>query len=87
MFRDSPQRRRECLYYLSVGTYKLGDYSDARRYADALIAHEPDNHQAKALKKMIEDKIAKDGLIGVALVSGAVAAAAATLSFVLRKKR
>ncbi|CDR38568.1 CYFA0S02e03136g1_1 [Cyberlindnera fabianii] len=87
VFRDSPQRRRECLYYLSVGTYKLGDYSDARRYADALIAHEPDNHQAKALKKMIEDKIAKDGLIGVALVSGAVAAAAATLSFVLRKKR
>lgn len=59
VFKDSPQRRRECLYYLSIGTYKLGDYSDSRRYADALIQHEPENSQAIALKKMIEDQIAK----------------------------
>lgn len=59
VFKDSPQRRRECLYYLAIGTYKLGDYSDSRRYADALIQHEPENSQAIALKKMVEDQIAK----------------------------
>jgi fission 1 protein len=62
VFKDSPQRRRECLYYLAIGTFKLGDYSDSRRYVDALIAYEPENHQAQALKQMISDKIAKGRL-------------------------
>ncbi|CCH44349.1 Mitochondria fission 1 protein [Wickerhamomyces ciferrii] len=87
VFKDSPQRRRECLYYLSIGTYKLGDYADARRYSDALVQHEPDNQQAQALQKMIEDQISKDGLIGIALISGVVAAGATALSLFLRKKR
>lgn len=59
VFKDSPQRRRECLYYLSIGTYKLGDYADSRRYVETLLATEPDNQQALALKQMISDKIAK----------------------------
>ncbi|KAH3679185.1 hypothetical protein WICMUC_001196 [Wickerhamomyces mucosus] len=87
VFKDSPQRRRECLYYLAIGTYKLGDYSDSRRYADALVQHEPDNHQATLLKKMVEDKIAKDGLIGIALISSVIAAGATGLAFLLKKKR
>lgn len=87
VFKDSPQRRRECLYYLSIGTYKLGDYADARRYSDALVQHEPDNQQAQALQKMIEDQISKDGLIGIALISGVVAAGATAFSLFLRKKR
>lgn len=87
VFKDSPQRRRECLYYLSIGTYKLGDYSDSRRYVDALLSYEPENQQALALKQMVADKIAKDGLIGIALVSGAVAAGAAILSLAFRKRR
>ena len=87
VYKDSPQRRRECLYYLAIGTFKLGDYADARRYVESLIAHEPENHQALALQQMINDKIAKDGLIGIALVSGLVAAGATALSLFLRNSK
>jgi fission 1 protein len=32
IYRAEPQRRRECLYYLALGNYKLGNYEDARKY-------------------------------------------------------
>lgn len=105
IFKDSPIRRRECLYYLALGSYKLGEYATARRYADSLANHDPTNPQASALKEMIEDKIAKgmysmvdewflrvtnmhkEGIIGIAIVSGVVAAGATALSLLLRRKR
>ncbi len=87
VFKDSPQRRRECLYYLSIGTYKLGDYSDSRRYAEALVNHEPDNAQAIALKRMVEDRISKESLIGVGIVAGALAVGATVLTGILKRKR
>jgi hypothetical protein len=34
IFRNSRERRRECLYYLALGNYKLGNYAEARRYND-----------------------------------------------------
>jgi hypothetical protein len=33
----SPERRRECLYYLALGNFKLGNYGEARRYNDLLL--------------------------------------------------
>ncbi|ODV63717.1 Fis1p [Ascoidea rubescens DSM 1968] len=86
VFKDSPQRRRECLYYLALGSYKLGDYSDSRRYAEALVNHEPENSQALSLKRMVEDRIAKEGLIGIAILSGAVAVGATLISLMRRKR-
>lgn len=32
IYRDEPNRRRECLYFLAVGHYKLGNYAEAKRY-------------------------------------------------------
>lgn len=87
VFKDSPKRRRECLYYLAVGTYKLGDYSDARRYAEALVNHEPTNNQAIALKLMVEDRISKESLIGFGIVAGAVAVGATVIASFMRKRR
>ncbi|GMM37194.1 Fis1 protein [Saccharomycopsis crataegensis] len=87
VFKDSPQRRRECLYYLAIGTYKLGDYSDSRRYAEALVNHEPDNAQAIALKRMVEDRISKESLIGVGIIAGTVAIGATVLASLLRRRR
>ena len=86
VFKDSPQRRRECLYYLALGSYKLGDYSDSRRYAEALVNHEPENSQALSLKRMVEDRIAKEGLIGIAILSGAVAVGATLISLMRRRR-
>ncbi|MCJ1278374.1 mitochondrial membrane protein [Puttea exsequens] len=76
IFRNSPGRRRECLYYLALGNYKLGNYAEARRYNDQLLSHEPGNLQAESLSKLIDDKVAKDGLMGAAILGGVAVAAA-----------
>ncbi|KAL9101630.1 MAG: hypothetical protein Q9163_003128 [Psora crenata] len=73
--RNAPERRRECLYYLALGNYKLGNYAEARRYNDILIDHEPTNMQAGSLRSLIDDKVAKEGLVGVAIVGGLAIAA------------
>jgi len=82
IFRTSPERRRECLYYLALGNYKLGNYGDARRYNDLLLDKEPANLQAANLRQLIDDKVAKEGLVGVAIISG-VAVAAGVIGSVL----
>ncbi|KAL1855163.1 Mitochondrial fission 1 protein [Paecilomyces lecythidis] len=75
IFRTAPERRRECLYYLALGNYKLGNYAEARRYNDLLIEHEPQNLQAASLRTLIDDKVAKEGLVGIAIVGGVALAA------------
>ncbi len=70
IFRNAPERRRECLYYLALGNYKLGNYAEAKRYNELLLDHEPANLQASSLRSLIDDKVAKEGLMGVAIVSG-----------------
>ena len=32
IYREEASRRRECLYYLALGHYKIGNYDEARRY-------------------------------------------------------
>jgi mitochondrial fission 1 protein len=75
IFRTSPERRRECLYYLALGNYKLGNYAEARRYNDLLLDKEPANLQADSLRGLIDDKVAREGLMGVAILSGVAIAA------------
>jgi len=84
IFREAPERRRECLYYLALGNYKLGNYAEARRYNDLLLDKENQNMQAQSLKGLIEDKVAREGMIGVAILSGAVLTAGVLVSFLLR---
>lgn len=90
IFRTSPERRRECLYYLALGNFKLGNYSEARRYNDLLLEKEPANLQASNLGTLIDDKVAKEGLMGVAIISGVAVAAGVIGGVLLRnlgKKR
>ncbi len=84
IFRNSPERRRECLYYLALGNYKLGNYAEARRYNDSLLDLEPTNMQAASLKGLIDDRVAKEGLMGVAIVGG-LAVAAGVIGSMLMK--
>lgn len=84
IFRTSPERRRECLYYLALGNFKLGNYAEARRYNDLLLQKEPANLQASNLRTLIDDKVAKEGLMGVAIVSG-IAVAAGVIGGVLMR--
>ncbi|KAL8642614.1 MAG: hypothetical protein Q9228_000707 [Teloschistes exilis] len=75
IFRNAPERRRECLYYLALGNYKLGNYAEARRYNDLLLDHEPGNLQASSLRTLVDNKVAKEGMMGVAILSGVAIAA------------
>lgn len=84
IFRASPDRRRECLYYLALGNYKLGNYAEARRYNDSLLEHEANNLQAQSLRGLIDDKVAKEGLMGVAIVGGLAVAAGVVGSLLIR---
>ena len=84
IFRQSPDRRRECLYYLALGNYNLGNYAEARRYNDNLLELEGGNLQAQSLRSLIDDKVAKEGLMGVAIVGGLAAAAAVGVGMLVR---
>lgn len=84
IFRNAPERRRECLYYLALGNFKLGNYADARRYNDLLLDREPANLQADSLRGLIDEKVAKDGLMGVAILSGVAIAAGVVGGILLR---
>lgn len=68
IFRSHPERRRECLYYLGLGNFKLGNYAEARRYNDLLLDKEPGNLQASSLRTLIDEKVAREGMYGVAII-------------------
>ncbi|KAJ5647033.1 Mitochondrial fission 1 protein [Penicillium lividum] len=87
IFRGAPERRRECLYYLALGNYKLGNYGEARRYNDLLLEKEPANLQAASLGSLIDDKVAKEGLVGIAIVGGLAVAAGLVGSLILKGTR
>jgi len=87
IFRTSPERRRECLFYLALGNFKLGNYGEARRYNDKLLEMEPVNLQAADLSKLIDEKVAKEGLMGVAIISGVAVGLGVIGGFLLRNMR
>ncbi|KAI8061359.1 hypothetical protein BDF21DRAFT_303277, partial [Thamnidium elegans] len=72
IYTDAPERRRECLYFLAIGNFKIKNYSEARRFNEQLLKLEPRNEQAKNLKQMIDEKVSTEGVIGLAIVSGVV---------------
>ena len=39
IYREEASRRRECLYYLALGHYKIGNYAEAQRYNSAPSRH------------------------------------------------
>ena len=87
IYRNAPERRRECLYYLALGNFKLGNYAEARRYNDSLLSIESGNLQAASLRGLIDDKVAKEGLVGVAIVSGVAIAAGVIGSLIFKGAR
>ncbi|KAG6690933.1 hypothetical protein I3842_10G038000 [Carya illinoinensis] len=69
---SSPLQQREKLYLLAVGYYRSGDCSRSRQLVEQCLEIAPDWRQAQTLKKTIEDKIAKDGVIGIGITATAV---------------
>ncbi|GAA6033751.1 hypothetical protein JCM8097_004414 [Rhodosporidiobolus ruineniae] len=80
IYRTEPARRRECLYFLAVGHYKLGNYPEAKRYNGLLLEKEPNNFQSQSLNALIEQAVAKEGYVGMAIAGGVAAAAGVLLT-------
>ncbi|KAI8848080.1 mitochondria fission 1 protein [Chytridium lagenaria] len=85
IYRENPTRRRECLYYLSLGNYKLGNYRDGRKFNETLLQMEPRNPQALQLRKLIDEKVRSEGLVGMAIVGAAVATFGVLVAGLVRK--
>ncbi|KAJ3101994.1 mitochondrial membrane protein [Phlyctochytrium planicorne] len=85
IYKENPARRRECLYYLSLGNYKLGNYRDGRKYNETLLQMEPRNPQALQLRKLIDEKVRSEGLVGMAIVGAAVATVGVLIAGLVRK--
>jgi fission 1 protein len=87
IFRTTPERKRECVYYLALGNFKLGNYAEARRYNDLLLEKEPNNLQAASLQTLIDDKVAREGMMGVAIVGGLAVAAGIVGGLIMKSSR
>ncbi|TFK25625.1 mitochondrial fission 1 protein [Coprinopsis marcescibilis] len=89
IYRTEPTRRRECLYYMALGHYKMGNYEEAKKFNALLLEKEPLNLQAQSLSQVIEQKVARgmklQGYIGMAIVGGAAALGAILLAGVIRR--
>lgn len=69
--------RRDYLFYLAVGNTKLKDYARARQLVEKFLSVEPTNRQAQELEKYIQERLTKEGLLGMAIVGGATLAGGA----------
>ncbi|PWN87771.1 mitochondrial fission 1 protein [Acaromyces ingoldii] len=85
IYRSDPPRRRECLYYLSLGHYKMGNFEEAKRFNALLMEREPHNQQAQSLNALIEKGVAREGYIGMALMGGAAAVGGVLIAGLLRR--
>ncbi|SCZ91331.1 BZ3500_MvSof-1268-A1-R1_Chr1-2g01339 [Microbotryum saponariae] len=83
LYRTEPTRRRECLYFLAVGHYKLGNYPEAKRYNGLLLQKEPSNMQARSLASLIDAAVSKEGYVGLAIAGGAATVAGLLLTALL----
>ncbi|KAJ4882955.1 Mitochondrial fission 1 protein B [Raphanus sativus] len=81
----SPMTLREKLYLLAIGYYRSGDFSRSRDYIERCLEVEPEWRQAQTLRTAIEDRIVKDGVIGVGIAVTAVGVVAGVAAALLRR--
>ncbi|EIM86717.1 mitochondrial fission 1 protein [Stereum hirsutum FP-91666 SS1] len=85
IYRAEPQRRRECLYYLALGHYKMGNYEEAKNFNALLLDREPTNMQAQSLGGLIEKAVSREGYIGMGLAAGAAALGTLLIAGLIRR--
>ncbi|KAI5124187.1 hypothetical protein M0805_005038 [Coniferiporia weirii] len=85
IYRAEPSRRRECLYYLALGQYKMGNYEEAKRFNTMLLDKEPSNLQAQSLADLIDAKLTREGYIGLAIAGGVAALSTLLVAGIVRR--
>jgi hypothetical protein len=63
MYNEDTERQRECVYYLALGYYRLGEYGLSRKYNDLLLKSEPSNLQAQSLQQLIHQSVRQGNLV------------------------
>lgn len=82
-----PLQKREILYLLAVGHYRAEDYPRSRQFIDQALQIAPDFRQALALRKALEEKITKDGVIGIGIAVTAVGLVVGGIAAALSRKK
>ncbi|KAH6779639.1 Tetratricopeptide repeat superfamily protein [Perilla frutescens var. hirtella] len=82
----STLQKREKLYLLAVGFYRSGDYPRSRHYLDQCLMIAPDWRQALSLKEIVEERITKDGVIGIGIAATAVGLIASGIAAALARR-
>ncbi|MED6193179.1 Mitochondrial fission 1 protein A [Stylosanthes scabra] len=82
----SPLHQREKLYLLAVGYYRSNNYGRSRQLLVQCLEIAPDWRQALSLRKIVEDRIAKDGVIGIGITATAVGLIVGGLAAALARK-
>ncbi|ORX92337.1 mitochondrial fission 1 protein [Basidiobolus meristosporus CBS 931.73] len=72
MYNHEEERRLECLYYLALGYYKLGNYLEARGFCQHLLEYVPENEQVLALQASINNQVTREGVVGIGIVGAVV---------------
>ncbi|TMW60450.1 hypothetical protein Poli38472_000492 [Pythium oligandrum] len=73
LLRDE-YKPKECLYWLALTAYGLGEYRISRSHCERLLRMEPSHSRALALHQCIKDVTINDGVVGLGLVSVVVVA-------------
>ncbi|KAH7542210.1 mitochondrial fission 1 protein A [Ziziphus jujuba] len=83
----SPLQLREKLYLLAVGYYRSGDYTRSRELVEQCLMIAPDWRQAQTLKATLEDRIKRDGVIGIGIAATAVGLIAGGIAAAVARKK
>uniref|UniRef100_A0A914DSW2 Mitochondrial fission 1 protein n=1 Tax=Acrobeloides nanus TaxID=290746 RepID=A0A914DSW2_9BILA len=81
--------KRDYVYYLAIAHTRLKEYDRALDYINLLLSVETHNRQAAELKALIEKRMKRDGIVGLAVLGlggvGAVVAGFVAAAFLSRR--
>ena len=78
--------KRDLLWYIAVGAFRIDDWRASEQYTEQLLQMEPANRQALSLKQAIHEKLTQDGVLGLSIVGAAVGVAAIALTALFRRR-
>ncbi|XP_072704687.1 mitochondrial fission 1 protein [Ciconia boyciana] len=71
MPKGTREEQRDYIFYLALGNCRLREgYERALAHVERLLGAEPHNPQGLRLRRLIRDRMRRDGLLGAAIVGG-----------------
>lgn len=83
LYKSHEEGQRDYLYYLAIGHARLKDYKRALKYITSFLSIEPGNQQVQSLEKSVKKKLEKEGLVGMAITTGAVLGVGAVVALAM----